>query len=110
AHHCRMGIRGRPGHRIDGPARPLRAVEHLPAGTHNPDFLSQLAEAGVTAETQVVFLCRSGARSIAAAEAATAAGLGPAYNILDGFEGATDSAGHRGNAGWRAAGLPWKQS
>ncbi|MEK8226162.1 rhodanese-like domain-containing protein [Oerskovia sp. M15] len=47
----------------------------------------------------VVFLCRSGARSISAAKAATAAGLGPAYNILEGFEGALDSAGHRGSDG-----------
>jgi len=92
--------------------RPARFVEWntYPEGTQNPDFLTQLTEAGITSETPVVFLCRSGARSIAAAEAATAAGLGPAYNVLDGFEGATDSAGHRGNAGWRAAGLPWKQS
>lgn len=92
--------------------RPAAFVEWntYPEGTHNPAFLDQLAEAGITGETPVVFLCRSGARSIAAAEAATAAGLGPAYNVLDGFEGPTDSAGHRGTTGWRAAGLPWRQS
>jgi len=96
----------------DSTGQPARFVEWntYPEGTQNPDFLDELAEAGVTSETPVVFLCRSGARSIAAAEAATAAGLGPAYNVLDGFEGATDSAGHRGSAGWRAAGLPWRQS
>ena len=82
----------------------------FPDGTRNPKFLDQLADAGVTAEEPVLFLCRSGARSIAAAEAATAAGLGPAYNVLDGFEGATNTDGHRGDAGWRAEGLPWKQS
>ena len=65
---------------------------------------------GETTDEPVVFLCRSGARSIAAAEAATAAGFGPAYNVLDGFEGATNTDGHRGDAGWRAEGLPWKQS
>src|SRR5699024_3378787 len=92
--------------------RPARFVEWntYPEGTQNPDFLTQRTEAGIASETPVLFLCRSGARSIAAAEAATAAGLGPAYNVLDGFEGATDSAGHRGSAGWRAAGLPWRQS
>ncbi|HLS63509.1 MAG TPA: rhodanese-like domain-containing protein [Ruania sp.] len=81
-----------------------------PEGTRNENFLAQLAEAGVTAEAPVLFLCRSGARSLAAAEAATAAGFGPAYNVLDGFEGATNTDGHRGDTGWRAEGLPWKQS
>lgn len=82
----------------------------FPEGSRNLQFLDQLAQAGITGEEPVLFLCRSGARSIAAAEAATAAGLGPAYNVLDGFEGATNTRGHRGDAGWRAEGLPWKQS
>lgn len=76
----------------------------------NPDFLTELTAAGITADTPVLFLCRSGQRSISAAQAATAAGLGPAYNITEGFEGPLDAAGHRGHAGWRALGLPWKQS
>jgi rhodanese-related sulfurtransferase len=59
--------------------------------------------------TSIYFVCRSGVRSIAAAEAATAAGLGPAYNVLEGFEGPHDAAGHRTVAGWKVAGLPWKQ-
>ena len=45
----------------------------------------------------------------AAADALTAAGLGPAYNILDGFEGGFDAAGHRSVSGWKNAGLPWRQ-
>jgi rhodanese-related sulfurtransferase len=57
-----------------------------------------------------VFLCRSGVRSVAAARAATAAGLGRSFNVLDGFEGGLDRAGHRGRAGWRAERLPWRQS
>lgn len=58
----------------------------------------------------VVFLCRSGNRSIPAAQAATAAGITPAYNVLEGFEGNLDEHAHRGGTGWRAVGLPWKQS
>ncbi len=75
-------------------------------------FLAELAAAGVTAERggPVVFLCRSGQRSVGAAEAATAAGIVPSYNVLDGFEGPLDADGHRGGAGWRAEGLPWRQS
>ncbi|MGZ4527583.1 MAG: rhodanese-like domain-containing protein, partial [Mycobacterium sp.] len=57
----------------------------------------------------VIFLCRSGQRSIGAAEAATAVGIAPAYNVLDGFEGHLDAHGHRGETGWRAIGLPWRQ-
>jgi len=49
-------------------------------------------------------------RSVAAAEEATAHGLGPAYNVLDGFEGGHDEQGHRAVAGWKVAGLPWKQA
>ncbi|HEY8721669.1 rhodanese-like domain-containing protein [Pengzhenrongella sp.] len=83
-----------------------------PSGAQNPRFLDQLAAAGLAAGDgrPVVFLCRSGVRSIAAAQAATAAGLGPAYNVLEGFEGGVDRAGHRGATGWRAAGLPWSQA
>jgi rhodanese-related sulfurtransferase len=79
----------------------------------DPDrFLAELAVAGVSAGTDrpVVFLCRSGQRSVSAAEAATAAGLGPSWNVLEGFEGPLDAEGHRGGSGWRAAGLPWRQS
>ena len=83
-----------------------------PAGARNPAFVDELAAAGLSPGDgrPVVFLCRSGVRSVSAARAATAAGLGPAYNILAGFEGDLDAAGHRGAAGWRAAGLPWRQS
>ena len=42
--------------------------------------------------------------------AATEAGFAPSYNVLDGFEGHLDADGHRGGVGWRAIGLPWKQT
>jgi len=82
-----------------------------PSGQPNPDFAPSLAAAGLTPgdERPVVFLCRSGVRSVAAATAATAAGYGPAYNILEGFEGNVGPDGHRGAQGWRAVGLPWTQ-
>ncbi|MDX1881121.1 rhodanese-like domain-containing protein [Mycolicibacterium sp. 141076] len=80
-------------------------------GKRNTSFVDDLLAAGVTpGERPVVFLCRSGNRSIGAAEAATAAGIGPSYNVLDGFEGHLDEHGHRGGSGWRAIGLPWVQS
>jgi rhodanese-related sulfurtransferase len=82
----------------------------FPDGQRNPDFVSQLRDAGVADDQPVVFLCRSGQRSIGAAEAATADGIAEAYNVSDGFEGGLDSSGHRGAVGWKALGLPWRQS
>ena len=81
-----------------------------PSMAVNPSFAAHLAEAGLTAEHHVYFICRSGGRSAAAARAAQAAGFPHAYNVADGFEGPPDDAGHRGaTAGWKAAGLPWRQ-
>lgn len=81
-----------------------------PTMTPNPDFLAQLQATGVQPGQPIVFLCRSGQRSIGAAVAATAAGLGPAYNVLEGFEGGLDHEARRGHEGWKAAGLPWHQA
>jgi rhodanese-related sulfurtransferase len=82
-------------------------------GTHNDNFAAELRErispAAGDEERPVVFLCRSGNRSIGAAEVATELGITPAYNVLDGFEGHLNAQGHRGETGWRATGLPWKQ-
>jgi rhodanese-related sulfurtransferase len=77
----------------------------------NRDFTNALAEAGVGREQPVLVLCRSGARSRAAAIAATAAGYETAFNIAGGFEGDVGPDGHRGTVnGWKAAGLPWFQN
>ncbi len=80
-----------------------------PGGVRNPNFLAELKRQ-VDPESLVLFLCRSGARSVAAATAATEAGFGSCYNILEGFEGDKDADGHRNTVGgWRKAGLPWIQ-
>ncbi|MDQ2757847.1 MAG: rhodanese-like domain-containing protein [Actinomycetota bacterium] len=96
---------------LAGLGRPVVTIEWTtyPDGTRNDGFVEQLQAAGVQEGTPVYFLCRSGVRSVAAAEEATARGLGPAYNVLDGFEGPHDDQGHRAVAGWKVAGLPWKQ-
>ncbi|GAC68144.1 rhodanese-like domain-containing protein [Gordonia soli] len=82
----------------------------FPEGRRNEQFVDQLREAGVTDTDEVIFLCRSGNRSIGAAEAATGAGVAKAYNVLDGFEGNLDENDHRGGTGWKALNLPWRQS
>lgn len=78
----------------------------------NPSFAADAAAAaGPDKSAPVLFLCRSGARSRSAAMALTQAGYTKAYNIAGGFEGDLDGERHRGNRnGWKAAGLPWKQS
>ena len=81
-----------------------------PAMQVNAHFTQHLREAGLTSEHHLYFICRSGARSLAAARAAQEAGFPQAYNVADGFEGPPDAAGHRGTvAGWKAARLPWRQ-
>ena len=83
---------------------------NFPQGQRNATFLDQLEETARKDET-VLFLCRSGARSHHAAMIATEAGWQDCYNVLEGFEGDKDPAGHRGTLnGWRKAGLPWVQS
>ncbi|MFH1658841.1 MAG: rhodanese-like domain-containing protein [Pseudomonadota bacterium] len=80
-----------------------------PGGVRNPNFVAELKRQ-VDPEALVMFLCRSGVRSIAAATAATEAGYNACYNILEGFEGDKDANGHRNTiGGWRKAGLPWIQ-
>ncbi|TAK88457.1 MAG: rhodanese-like domain-containing protein [Betaproteobacteria bacterium] len=81
-----------------------------PGSRPNPEFLSELA-AVTDKEEPLMFLCRSGARSHSAAEAATRAGWRECYNVLEGFEGDKDAEQHRNTVGgWRKAGLPWIQS
>jgi len=86
----------------------------FPSGAQNPSFVGQVTQAvlnaGAVQDTPVLLLCRSGARSRAAAIALTAAGFTQAFNIAGGFEGDPDPERHRGTInGWKASGLPWRQ-
>ena len=83
----------------------------FPDGEVDRDFVDKLEQAGVPRQAPVLFLCRSGQRSVAAANAARAAGYTRAYNVVQGFEGGLDAAGHRGgDSGWKALALPWRQT
>jgi rhodanese-related sulfurtransferase len=80
----------------------------------NATFVERVAEAlnplGANRETELFFICRSGARSLKAAQAMAAAGYMRCRNVADGFEGPLDTERHRGRlAGWKARGLPWVQ-
>jgi rhodanese-related sulfurtransferase len=85
------------------------AWKQWPGMAMNPDFDAGVQAVGAGCK-KLVLLCRSGVRSIAAAQRATELGV-QAYNILEGFEGDLDANGHRGTVGgWRKASLPWVQS
>lgn len=80
-----------------------------PAMSLNPHFLEQLKHQ-VDGEDVLLFMCRTGGRSHEAAALAASNGYAECYNVLEGFEGDRDDAGHRGRLnGWKGRGLPWSQ-
>ena len=83
------------------------AWKQWPGMAMNLDFDAQVRAA--SQGKKVVLLCRSGVRSVVAAQRATGLGI-EAYNILEGFEGDVNASGQRGQlGGWRKRGLPWNQ-
>jgi rhodanese-related sulfurtransferase len=77
--------------------------------TRNTDFQEALKQK-IPKNKPVLFLCRSGKRSLAAVQAAEKLGYAQAYSISGGFEGEIDAAGQRGRGdGWRFHNLPWVQ-
>ncbi len=71
----------------------------------------ELKALGVEKGDDLYFICRSGGRSLAAAEAMAELGYRACHNVAGGFEGPLDDDRHRGSVtGWKAAGLPWLQS
>lgn len=102
------------------PARPepvLIEWQSYPAMAINPGFVSAaLASAEQASAKTLYFLCRSGVRSLHAAHAVSAAArdAGVALscvNVANGFEGDPCPQGRRGGvSGWKAQGLPWRQS
>lgn len=86
----------------------------FPDMSANVGFVEQLdafvETQGGNKDSIIMFLCRSGQRSIGAAQTASAQGYQRALNILGGFEGDRDTTGHRGTvSGWKVSGLPWVQ-
>jgi len=71
----------------------------------------ELKALGVEKGDDLYFICRSGGRSLAAAEAMAELGYRACHNVAGGFEGPLDDDRHRGSVlGWKAVGLPWLQS
>jgi rhodanese-related sulfurtransferase len=81
----------------------------FPAMKRNSRFFEDFRAQGITPQQLVYLICRSGVRSRQAAILLAERGY-ITYNVADGFEGQIDGNSHRGVGGWRAEGLPWKQS
>ena len=84
------------------------AWKQWPGMAMNPDFDAAML-AAVPAGKKVVMLCRSGVRSIAAANAPPNSGWRPttSWKALRATRTTQAQRGHSG--GWRFHGLPWRQ-
>ncbi len=91
-------------------------IDH-PSWTVNPDFVADVRKlmlGRVSARNQqgvaLILICRSGNRSVVAADALIEDGIEKVHVVNGGFEGPLDDQRHRNSvAGWRFAGLPWEQ-
>ena len=89
----------------------------FPTMALNPNFTASLEKVLLEKfgekrhEAQLIFMCLSGGRSQQAATHMTQLGYENCFNLIGGFEGEADAAGHRGNiSGWKASNLPWRQA
>ena len=98
---------------------PLWLVEWVsfPTMAPNAGFVNQIAaKAEGSLPDRLFFICRSGVRSMMAAQSVAHAMQEKGHalhctNVTEGFEGDLDDKGHRGKKnGWKACGLPWRQS
>ena len=64
-------------------------------GSPNSNFLSDFSDLNLNKDSEIYFICRSGARSMRAAALAAGIGYQNLYNVEDGF-----------TLGWKPKGLP----
>ena len=104
------------GHPVDAIHVPLKEP---PAWEIDPAFVDKVRrvlretcnEATNVEDLTILSLCRSGHRSMTAAQLLAARGFNHVYNIREGFEGERDGNDHRNTInGWRVRQLPWEQS
>lgn len=88
--------------------------QQFPTNLVDADFADRLSsmldQAGIGKDNSLLFLCRSGGRSLMAARTMTSVGYTRCMNVAHGFEGGLDQERHRGRSeGWKARKLPWVQ-
>jgi rhodanese-related sulfurtransferase len=103
-----VDVRSEPEFEEGHPANSFNVpISHLVGGsmTPNPDFVGVMDRA-FGREAKIIVGCKSGGRSLRAANALVAAGF---KNVIDqraGWDGTRDPFGAVGEAGWLRAGLP----
>jgi rhodanese-related sulfurtransferase len=105
--HAYLDVRSIPefdaGHPAGAYNIPL--LHATPSGMRpNPDFLSVVA-AAFAKDAKLVLGCRTGARSLRAAQGLLDAGFKTVVDQRAGFHGARDPFGQVQEAGWQGAGL-----
>ncbi|MBQ4875048.1 MAG: rhodanese-like domain-containing protein [Rickettsiaceae bacterium H1] len=74
----------------------------------NQNFIEKISGMFADKQTPLLFICRSGYRSLEAASMVLREGYRTCYNIKDGFEGDLDRKNRRNNInGWKFNDLPW---
>lgn len=80
----------------------------------NSHFASELAELvaerGLSKDSPIILMCRSGSRSARATDLLAELGYTAVFSVVDGFEGDMGEAGVRNVNGWKNAGLAWSYS
>jgi rhodanese-related sulfurtransferase len=72
----------------------------------NGSFAEDIRQRFKTSD-MLIFICRSGGRSLKAAEEAFQAGFSTVCHVNEGFEGDKDENGYRTVGGWKNRGLPY---
>ena len=76
----------------------------------NCDFRADILHSKIKQDDTIFLICRSGQRSLEAAQYLNKLGYKNSYNVIDGFEGNKDLSNHRSKLnGWKYSKLPWKQ-
>lgn len=77
----------------------------------NPFFIKSVKKMFHDKENvTLITMCRSGGRSVTAANALEAAGFTNVMNMVTGFEGGKDANGYRTKNSWKVDGLPYNNS
>jgi len=75
----------------------------------NKFFESQVLKTNIKKNDNLFFICRSGSRSLNAAEFFISRGFSNSFNVSDGFEGKLNQHHKRGLIdGWQFNNLPWR--
>ena len=77
---------------------------------NNNDFHNEIIKLKIKKDDLIFIICRSGSRSLSAAQYLTTLNYKKCINVCDGFEGRKDYNFHRSKInGWKFNQLPWKQ-